>query len=301
MTPHDHLQIDSIEAFLRRASLVDLPFMVKGSIITRQYFANPAIRKVADLDWVYLEFIDREEDAGKLFSDWAIQVTEMEVKDQVKFRSFKENDFWRSIDYAMNDDFPTVDTDLLCWVNGKLNDYLSLDLSYNLDIDYPPVEMWYTPRIGDPFILKNTCPLPLQVSWKLHQLLVRPREKDVFDLIHLLQHSQFDETVLHQTLKALKKECDRDKIAVNNLSKFVNGEVVEYFKLKELGRLKVENWSIFNTPLPELQYLSDLSIDRSRFFTYEDHFKYEKLAELFQALSEMLLQNGFQENLIQDL
>ena len=178
------LQLESIEGFLRRASLVDLPFMVKGSIITRQYLPYPDMRQVADLDWVYLKYLDQDADAGAIFSDWATQVTEAVIFDHIEFQSFRKNDFWRRIDYAMHDDFPTVNTDLTCWVDGKLNDWLGLDISYNLDIDFPPVELMYQPVKGKPFLLKYTCPLSLQVSWKLRQLLGRPRLNDVFDLIH---------------------------------------------------------------------------------------------------------------------
>ena len=46
----NQLVVDSVEAFMKRASELDMPFMVKGSIITRQYFPNPEMRKVADLD-----------------------------------------------------------------------------------------------------------------------------------------------------------------------------------------------------------------------------------------------------------
>lgn len=100
-------EIVAFEAFLRRVVLYDLPFMLKGSLITRQYMPSTEIRNVEDIDWVYLNKITVDE-ANKIFTDWMIKVTETELDDGVKFRSFSQNAFWRGIDYAMADDFPTV-------------------------------------------------------------------------------------------------------------------------------------------------------------------------------------------------
>lgn len=301
----DHqIQLDAIEAFLRRASLVDRPFMVKGSIITRQYFPDPTMRYVADLDWVYLPFVDRDEAAGKVFSEWTTEITEMDLDDGARFRSFKENDFWRYIDYAMNDDFPTVDTDLICWINGEMNDRLGLDISYNLDIDYPPVEMIYQPRVGESFVLKNTCPLPLQVSWKLHQLLVRPRVKDVFDLIYLVRNSNFTTTILHQCLAALKKECDRDDIDVKTLRWYINDNVATSLNDNETKTTNRYNfWGFLRKrgSVPNVTGVQHLDLDDHKHFTKAEHFQYKKLSELFRELGNALRQSGFSEAILQSL
>ncbi len=288
-------QLDSIEAFLRRASTLDHPFMVKGSILTRQYFPKPEMRHVVDLDWVYLHYIDREENAGALFSDWVTKITETTMYDGVQFRSFRENDFWRQIDYAMNDDFPTVDTDLLCWVNGEENDDLALDISYNLDIDYEPVELLYKPREGAPFSLKYTCPMPLQISWKLHQTLSRPRVKDIFDLTYLLQHPTVNETILRQALKALKKECDRDEIDVNHLNWFIDGRMVEYYKLIEFDLQNTDRWTILNTTIPNFRNLNFLTLEYFTQFTTAEYFKYKTLSQLFHEFSILLKQKGIDQ------
>src|SRR4028118_2026916 len=83
------------EAFLRRASEVDLPFMLKGSYVTRQYFADPTERIPNDLDWVYLHPLSDAEEARKVFDHWVTQVTETYERDGVQFQSFRENAFWR--------------------------------------------------------------------------------------------------------------------------------------------------------------------------------------------------------------
>lgn len=116
------------EAFLRRASRVNLPFMLKGSYVTRQYFMNPEERIPNDLDWVYLHPIAHIEEARSIFDDWVIKVTEMYERDGVQFQSFKENAFWRMLDYAMADDFPTINTDLKCWVDREEFDWFGSTL-----------------------------------------------------------------------------------------------------------------------------------------------------------------------------
>jgi hypothetical protein len=107
------------EAFIRRAAALDAPFMLKGSYVTRQYFENPTDRIPADLDWNYLGILSNVDDARRTFDAWITAVTESNLDDGVRFRSFKENPFWRMIDYAMSDDFPTVNTDLMCWIDGE--------------------------------------------------------------------------------------------------------------------------------------------------------------------------------------
>ena len=59
-------------------------------------------------DWVYLNDLQNAEDAKIKFDEWLINITKTNKNDGVKFRSFRENAFWRMIDYAMSDDFPTV-------------------------------------------------------------------------------------------------------------------------------------------------------------------------------------------------
>lgn len=93
------------EAFIRRAAALDLPFMLKGSYVTRQYFANPEDRIPNDLDWVYLERLDNTEVATKVFNEWMIQVSEGEEHDGVQLRRLAHHATWRMIDYAMDDDF----------------------------------------------------------------------------------------------------------------------------------------------------------------------------------------------------
>ena len=64
------LEMLAYEAFIHRAAEVDLPFMLKGSYVTRQYFPDPMDRIPADLDWVYLEKLSDEIDAKRKFNKY---------------------------------------------------------------------------------------------------------------------------------------------------------------------------------------------------------------------------------------
>lgn len=204
------------EAFLRRAALLKYPFMLKGSMITRQYLYNPEERDVADMDWVYLEKIENQNQADNIFSDWVTKITTMNFEDDAIFQDFRKNQFWRMIDYAMADDFPTVNTDIDYMLKGytlegnNIIDYLCVDISFNLDMDIKPIPLLYRPLYGESFTIPYTPPLSLQVAWKLHQTVVRPRYKDLKDLYMLLQHKSYDEIALQETLQSLMKEWKRD-------------------------------------------------------------------------------------------
>lgn len=209
------------EGFIRRAAAINMPFMLKGSYITRQYFKNPEDRIPNDLDWVYLQRITSVNESKEIFDGWATVVTEYDAAhaiDGVLFCSFSENAFWRQIDYAMDDDFPTVNTDLAYLIDeSEALEEFSMDVSFNLPIKEKPIQLNYTPLRGTPFILPFTVPLALQVAWKLHQTIVRPRFKDVFDLIHLLKHPHYA-GMAQRTVDALMDECIVGKVAKSNIT-----------------------------------------------------------------------------------
>jgi hypothetical protein len=225
---YDKLKMLAHEAFIRRASLIDLPFMLKGSYVTRQYFENPNDRIPADLDWVYLEHLKDEATARTVLNYWATQVTELDVEDGVKFMSFTKNEFWRRIDYAMADDFPTVNTDLKCFVDDVEFDF-GLDISFNLDVEQPPVTLLYKPMRGDSFIIPTTVPLSLQISWKISQTLFRPRFKDLYDLMYLIQHPSFDRVIFDNAVQELINELNGTELTSPNLKYFLNYEIEKLF------------------------------------------------------------------------
>ena len=237
----EDLNILAYEAFIRRAAELNLPFMLKGSFLTRQYFPDPQNRTPRDLDWLYLKPIDNLADSKHIFDNWTTQVSNLTIHDGVKFRSFSENAFWRRIEYAMSDDFPTVNTDLLCWVDGEVFNYFSMDISFNLDIEVPPTPLLYKPMRGEPFTIAYTTPIALQVAWKIHQTLVRPRFKDLFDLIYLVQHPSFDEEALSEMLQALINECAVDKVEMQKVVWFLKYEFERLFPTVDTG-LEWQEW-----------------------------------------------------------
>ncbi len=234
MFENRNLEMLAYEAILRRAVQLEHPFMLKGSYVTRQYFADPALRIPNDLDWVYLERLEYEDDVPKTFNGWMTQLTELYENDGVRFRSFRENAFWRMIDYAMADDFPTVNTDLCCWVEGEEVNPLQLDISFNLPVHLAPQPLLYNPLRGAPFTIPNTVPLALQVSWKLHQSLVRARFKDLFDLMHLVVHPSFTAETSEQSIEELVKECALDNTDPRRLHYLLNGDWGEIFHLLDI-------------------------------------------------------------------
>ncbi|EMM4084602.1 hypothetical protein WAC87_002485 [Shigella flexneri] len=208
----DALSMVISEAFLRRAAIAYGPFMLKGSYALRQYLTpeQRQIRLPADLDWVGMAPQDRP-----ALDRWVRAITTLTyIDDGVVFRDFKDNCFWRTnADYAMEDDFPTFNTDLLAFVGDEALE-ISVDVSFNLMLVPPPVPLTYLAAQGDHFVLPYTCPLELQISWKLHQSLIRPRFKDLLDLIWLLQRHDFDAQVCWQALIA---ECQTDRADIRYL------------------------------------------------------------------------------------
>lgn len=287
------LEMLAYEAFLRRAAELDQPFMLKGSYLTRQYFRNPLDRLPADLDWVYLDKLTDVADARSKFDAWVLSVTELQKNDGVRFRSFKENTFWRMIDYAMADDFPTVNTDLVCWVDGEEFPWFRLDISFNLDIEVPPVPLLYTPLRGETFVLPYSVPLALQLSWKIHQTLVRPRFKDLFDLMHLLQHPDFNDEVREQMVQALVNECSVDNIDVNRFRFFLESDLSKLFPKNSLKA----TWNCWRHGLGGESYLSNiLSYDKAQYIT-----DVSKLPENLSAFEEQLAIVLYKSDLNNDL
>lgn len=285
------------EAFIRRASMINSPFMLKGSYVTRQYFQYPADRIPADLDWVYMHKISSHIVANELFSDWVTAITELDLDDGVTFRSFRENDFWRMIDYAMADDFPTVNTDLKCWVDETVVD-LHVDISFNLDIEQPPVSLEYRPVRGEGFIIPNTVPLSLQVSWKIHQTLVRPRFKDLYDLTHLVNHSAFDQQELEKSFQALLNECKTDNVDLSKLRSFLTYDIAFLFPDNTLE----ETWEYWRHGRLDGQYNGRpiLYFDKAILITKSNSLPFD-LSTFLNNFRQAMEQKGWTLDLIKDL
>lgn len=222
-------QMLAYEALIRRVAHLKVPLMLKGSYLTRQYFTDPFLRYANDVDWVCMQHLPDERSIQNALNTWFIAITELDLHDGVHFRSFRENAFWREVEYAMADDFPTVNTDLICTVEGVEYHWDNLDVSLNIDIEPAPVPLLYTPLQGEAFVIPYTTPLSLQCAWKLHQTLVSPRPKDIFDLIHLLKHPGYSEQARKEMLQALVNECNVDGINIKKLLPFITDTFVDTY------------------------------------------------------------------------
>ncbi len=198
----DALRIAAEEGFIRRAAVVNGPFMLKGSYVMRQQLREGWRRIPGDLDWVGIGELDQA-----ALTQWVTAVTETHLDDGIRFRSFAQNAFWRMIEYAMDDDFPTVNTDLIVWVGEQEYEIAGMDVSFGLTLQPPPQPLVFRPQSGEPFELAHSCALELQLAWKIHQCLVRPRFKDMLDLILLLRENAVDTGLIW---KALEDECHHD-------------------------------------------------------------------------------------------
>ncbi len=283
------------EGFLRRAAALDLPFMLKGSYVTRQYMDNPDERIPGDLDWVYLGHLPDGEEVESRFNAWAIAVTDEVMHDGIEFKPFRNNAFWRMVDYAMDDDFPTVNTDIECNVDGTAFYDFSLDVSFNLPVEVPPVPLLYKPLRGEPFILPYTVPLALQVSWKLHQTLVRPRFKDMFDLIYLLRHPDFDNIALAQAIQALVNECAADKVDLKRLGSLLDGDAALLFP----GYSMKEQWSYWRHK-KELRYTNQKYYESAALITDPAQLP-ELLPSFLEQFNTALSQAGLGRHLMNTL
>jgi len=260
ITDESYLEFLAYEGFLRRMTKVTGPFMLKGSLALRQYLSVPSVRKPGDIDLVCLEEFADGISAEPVFTRFMTQVTETYTDDGMSFRSFTENAFWRRIDYAMHDDFPTANTDLL--VNFENGQYIeiSLDVSWNIPISVPPVPLVYHPTEGAPFKLKCTVPIALQISWKLHQTVVNTRVKDLMDLVMLLEDQQPSEEVLQQAIDAYVAECKKDKISATRILRFLNDTSSKSVKNKE--QTAYANWKSMQKINPAADKPFSLSLDR---------------------------------------
>lgn len=290
ITDRNYLNLLAFEGFLRRAIHFNDKFVLKGSLLTRQYIKEKGTRLPNDLDFIYSKVIENHEDAAKIFSSWVTQITELELNDGIKFRSFRENDFWRGVDYAMNDDFPTTNTDLKCYINDTVLD-LSLDISWNLPLDEEMVELEYHPLIGSSFTIQKTIPLSLQISWKLHQTIVGPRTKDLIDIILMIDNNILTEEQIKRIAFHLTNECRKDRIPINRVSFYTNHEVSKFYPEVE-SDIDVGYNTFKAVP-------TKFGFDFSNFFTfgvvkkdYTKDFEYSNMIDVIFDFEEKLINLG---------
>ena len=229
---YPHLLTDELynmmagDAFIRRMSVSGFDVMPKGSFITRQYFRQLQDRLPKDLDMVFMHHIETPQRAEQLFDAWLKYITTINyVDDGVKFVVFDRKQPWEDLDYSMSQaqDFYTVNTqEVSCVIDGR-HIALNIDISFNLKMPILTTSLIYkTPT--DDIYLQDTPSLPLQIAWKIHQLFVCARLKDMYDLIELLPKLSDDDA--KAVIQLLTAECQRDNIPLEKIHKFTQGKFV---------------------------------------------------------------------------
>jgi hypothetical protein len=122
----------------------------------------------------------------------------------------------------MDKDFPTVTTNLLVNIAGREHAIEGMDVSYGLKLLLPPQPLEYQATFGNSFRLPLACPFDLQIAWKLHQCMVRPRFKDIFDLTMLLRENSVDPHIVWSTLS---EECTKDKTPLERFNLLIDGRL----------------------------------------------------------------------------
>jgi hypothetical protein len=128
----------------------------------------------------------------------------------------------------MHDDFPTTNTDLSCLINESEIPVVGLDISWNLLLQENPIPLLYEPIEGDAFVIAYSVPLATQIAWKLHQSIVRPRAKDLIDIILILESNKLTKKQIETIGKVFSSECSKDKIDHLRLNYYTEGKVSEF-------------------------------------------------------------------------
>lgn len=211
-----------IEAFIRRAAMVNDRFVLKGSAVTRQFLLDcngESTRRVDDLDWVAIDPLDRTK-----LDRWASAVTETECGDGVSFSSFTDDSFWNSLDYVESEDFPTVSTDLVARI-GEEEFIVGLDVSFGLPINASMNGLRYQCVDGAIIHVPLAISLETQIAWKLHQTLLRMRLKDIYDIIRLLEKNEIRPIVV---VENLQKEATLYPVNLLDLAFVVENRLQEH-------------------------------------------------------------------------
>lgn len=263
----DQLKVLAYEGLIRRFaySYRYFPFMLKGSFLTRQYFPPHIQRILIDLDWICLKPLADTNRVQSHLNEWMHYLTTVQLDDGIRYQHFAVDSYWWELDYVMSEDFPTVCTAFDAWVNDQ-KVLIEIDVSFNLDVKDIQFDLDYQPFEGKSFKLAQTPSLATQIAWKLHQCMVNPRYKDIFDLTWLLQSPKFVQSLDTKvmTIEILETECQKDQIT---LSKYLGKDKLI---LAEARRNLAESWATekqyFN--FTESTYIAQKFEDFWNQFTY---------------------------------
>lgn len=121
------------------------------------------------------------------------------------------------VNYGETDDFTTICLEIMPMYEffddirlenlSKISD-IAIDIAIDMPINFEPQKILYKKIDGTQQYIENTTPLLYQIAWKLHQVIVRPRIKDLDDIATFLKHIDFNENDnLENLLDEIIKEC----------------------------------------------------------------------------------------------
>ena len=218
----------------------NLPFVTKGSFLTSQYhkepysrlsnggdidliYNNPIIKKpkISDYDSYHiflreietllkLEIIDifykLEEIISRRFPllDRPEFILEFEQLGYDKIFKNAVNIDLFLVNYASDGDFTTIGIEIF---SNKIT--FEIDIAIDMPITFNPETILYETLDKKSVTLKNTTPLLYQTAWKMHQMISRPRVKDMNDIIRFLPHLDLqDKEIFHKFLNEIINECN---------------------------------------------------------------------------------------------
>lgn len=201
----------------------NLPFVAKGSFLTKQYHQNPLKRlgNGGDIDLIYYKDIklDKPEITDyDSYHEYIRQIEKLlqpeitailykaeellqeklhlfEPSEFIKIlnepdgysRIFKDELNFYLVNYALDGDFTTVG---LC-----IGDYgyeIDIDIAVDMPISFEPERILYKKLDENEVYLEKTTPLLYQMAWKTHQMICRPRIKDMDDILKFILYVDLD-------------------------------------------------------------------------------------------------------------
>ncbi|ONI44289.1 hypothetical protein AN641_07560 [Candidatus Epulonipiscioides gigas] len=250
----------------------NLPFVAKGSWLSYKYHPNPYERLSCggDIDLIYTKTISlpkyhsdvatndyyfallsniedtlEPEITAILYKLEEIVIKKLDLWEQPDFITHLEILGYKEslkqgiidsyiINYGASDDFTTIS--LIINYNPYFDNetyYIYIDIAVDMPINFVPQTIIYHTLNNEQVELKNTAPLLYQGAWKIHQLIVRPRLKDLDDLIRFLpyidlKNEQNFQNFFNEIINECKL-CDEITCAelINNLKNLLQGKINE--------------------------------------------------------------------------
>lgn len=215
------------EGVIRRIAILKFPLILNGGFALRQYLTPyyKQYRYPVALEWVCAKNVNEEE-----LNSWMLEVTSLQLGDEIVFKNFLEHSFWQSIDGHVTKGALTVDTELLADIIDGPTAEVGIEVDFSSS-KLAPVSITYMPLIGEVFSLAKMCPLEHLLIGKLQQSIIAPRFEDIADITWLLVSARGKEINWVEVFGALEKFCHKNKASysqIDMLKYLVGGNLVAH-------------------------------------------------------------------------